>query len=46
MWVSIQHMRVEHAGLYIFVAQQLLNRPDVIAVSQEMCGKRMPEEEK
>lgn len=46
MWTAIQHMRIEHRDLDVFVPQQVLDGANVIAVSQEMCGKRMPEEEK
>ncbi len=43
MWAAIQHMGIEHGGLDILVAQQFLNRPDVIAVSQQTRGKGVPE---
>jgi hypothetical protein len=46
MWAAIQHVRVKHGGLDVFVTQQFLDDANVIAVSQAMCGKRMPEEEK
>lgn len=46
MWAAIQHMRVEHRGHDVFVTQQFLDGANVIAVSQEVCGKRMPQEGK
>jgi len=36
-------MGLDHGGLYITVAQQLLNRPDVGALLQDVCGERMME---
>jgi hypothetical protein len=39
----VQHMGVDHGRAYVFVAQQLLNRADVIARFQEMRCERMPE---
>ena len=34
---------VDHGGLDIFVTEQLLDRPDVVAVLQEVGRKGMPE---
>jgi len=34
-------MGVDHGGLYIAVAQQLLNRADVGSMLQQVCGERM-----
>jgi len=36
-------MGVDHGGLYITVTQQLLNRTDVGALLQAVCGERMTE---
>jgi hypothetical protein len=33
------HMRINHRGLYTGVSQQLLNRPNVMAVFYKMCRK-------
>jgi hypothetical protein len=39
----IEHMRVDHRGLHITVAEQLLDRTDVGAPLQEVRGKAMAE---
>ena len=39
----IEHMRVDHRGLHITVAEQLLDRTDVGAPLQEVRCKAMPE---
>jgi hypothetical protein len=39
----VQHVGVHHLGLYIPMAQEFLNRADVIAIFQKVCGNRMPQ---
>jgi hypothetical protein len=39
----IQHVRVDHGRSDVCVTQQLLHRTDVVAVFQQMGGKRMTE---
>jgi len=39
--VFLCYMRVDHGGLQEFVAEQLLNRPDVITLFKQMGGKTM-----
>ena len=34
-------MGVNHRSAYIAVPQQLLNRPNVVAVLEQMCGERV-----
>src|SRR5438132_6447126 len=36
-------MRIDHRGLHIRMAEQLLDRSDVIPVLEQMRGKGMPE---
>lgn len=36
-------MRVNHGGFYVTVAKKLLDCPDVVAIFQQMSGKRVPE---
>ena len=36
-------MQVYHCGLNIFVPQEFLNRPDIIAIPEKMCGKAVSE---
>jgi len=36
---SVQHMRVDHGGAHILMAQQLLNRTDVLAPFQKVRCK-------
>ena len=36
---AVKHMRVNHRSLYITMAQQLLNCPNIIAALQECCRK-------
>ena len=38
---SIQHMRVDHRGLYVTVAQKLLNGSNVRTSFQQVGGKAM-----
>jgi hypothetical protein len=38
----VQHMRVNHRRTHIAMAEQLLHRPNVVAVFQEMGRERMP----
>ena len=40
---SIQDMRVDHSRPDVGVTQQLLHRTDVVAVFEQMSGKRMPQ---
>ena len=40
---SIEDMRREHRGLDIFVAQQLLDRPNIRAILQEVGSKGVAE---
>lgn len=40
---SIEHMRIDHRRADVFVPEQLLNRPDVVAILKQMGGKGMPE---
>jgi len=37
----VQHMRVNHRRVDVLMAQQFLNRPDVVAIFKQMRGKRM-----
>lgn len=37
------HMGVDHRGLQIGVAQQVLDGPDIISCLKQMGGKRMPQ---
>ena len=36
-------MRIHHGGFHIFVPEELLDRPDVVALLQQMCGKTVAE---
>lgn len=36
-------MGIDHCGLHIAVTQQLLNRPDVGFLLQQVCSERMAE---
>jgi hypothetical protein len=36
-------MGVNHGGSHILVAQELLNRADIVTILKQMCGKRMTE---
>jgi hypothetical protein len=38
---SIQDVRVDHGRSHVSVPQELLNRKDVVAIFQQMSGKRM-----
>ena len=40
---AIQHMCIDHRRLHIFVAQQFLDRPDIIALLQQMRRKAVPQ---
>jgi hypothetical protein len=42
MWAAIQNMGIEHRGLDVFVAESFLDRADIVAVRQQVCGKGMP----
>jgi len=37
----IQHVRVDHRGAHVAVAEQFLDRPDVIAGFEQMRRKRV-----
>ena len=39
---AIQDMRVNHGGLHIFVPEEFLDRPDIIALLQQMRREAMP----
>jgi hypothetical protein len=39
----VEHVRVDHCRAHVGVAEQLLNRPDIVAVFEEMRRERMPE---
>ena len=38
---TVEHMRVDHSGAHIRVPQELLNCPNVVAVFQDLSGKRV-----
>src|SRR6266404_9197860 len=40
---AIQHVRVDHRGGDVLVAEELLHGPDVVSGFQKMCCERMPE---
>jgi hypothetical protein len=40
--ILLCHVGVDHGGLKILVAEQLLNRPDVVPGFQKMGGKAVP----
>jgi hypothetical protein len=40
---SVQHMSVYHGCLHIPMSEEFLNRADVIAIFQQVRGKRMPQ---
>ena len=40
-WAAVKHMRVDHRGLHVAVAEQLLDCPDVRAPLQQVRGKAM-----
>ena len=37
----VEHMRVNHGGAHIRMAEQLLHRANVVTRLQQMCGKRV-----
>ncbi len=39
---SVQHMGVDHRRAHIFVTEQLLDRPNIIAILKHVRRKRMP----
>src|SRR5438067_3711484 len=39
----VEHVRVDHRRPHIAVAEELLYRPDVVAVLEQMRGERVPE---
>src|SRR5439155_6626911 len=39
----VEHVRVDHRRPHIAVAEELLYRPDVVAVLEQMCGERVPD---
>jgi hypothetical protein len=36
---AIQHMRIDHRRFHIFMAQEFLHRPDIIALLEQMRRK-------
>jgi len=42
-WSTIEDMSVDHGGLDVAVAKQLLDGTDIVAALEEMGGERMPE---
>src|SRR5690606_6840734 len=38
---AVEHMGVDHGGLHVRVAEQLLNSANVLTCLQQMCGKGM-----
>ena len=40
-WTSIKHMRVDHRGLHVAVAEKLLDGSNVRPTFQQMGGKAM-----
>jgi len=40
---ALEDVGVDHGGLYIFVAEEFLDRPDVIADFKQVSGKRVSE---
>ena len=43
VWASIEHVGINHCGSDVAVAEQFLNRADVMPPFQQMGGKRMTE---
>ena len=41
-WAAVEHMRIDHRGLHVAVAKQLLDCPDVRAPLQQVRGKAVP----
>jgi hypothetical protein len=39
---AIQHMRIDHRRLHIFVPQPFLHRPDIVALLEQMRGNTVP----
>jgi hypothetical protein len=39
----IQHVRVDHRGAHVTMPQQFLHGPDVVAVFEQVRGKRVPQ---
>ena len=39
----VEHVCVDHCGRNIFVPQEFLNGPDIIAILEKMCGKAVSE---
>src|SRR5512144_2384853 len=40
---SLQHMSIDHRGLYILVSKQFLNRTNVITILKQVSSKRVAE---
>ena len=38
---TVQHVGVDHGGLYVSMSKQFLNRADIVAVFEQMSGERM-----
>ena len=41
MSTTIKHVRIDHGCLYIFVPEQLLYGPNVVALLKQMRGEAM-----
>jgi hypothetical protein len=39
---SIQHMCIHHSGFHIFVPEEFLHGPDVVALLEELCRDTVP----
>lgn len=35
-WAAVEHVGIDHRGREVLVAEEILNRPDVLAVLQQM----------
>src|SRR5947209_8638879 len=40
---TLQHVRVDHCRLHVRVAEELLNRPDVVAILEKVRSERVPQ---
>ena len=39
----VEHMSVDHGGLYIFVPKQFLDGADIVAILEQVSGERVSE---
>jgi hypothetical protein len=39
---TIEHVGVDHGGLHALMTEELLHRPDVVAVRQQVGGEGVP----